>query len=71
MKTGHQLILKLSNGARKKFIQNVTRIHGVDKAKNILERKYQHVHSVLNGSFAWKDSKEGQEYWIKAYQNAV
>lgn len=71
MTTGHKLLLKLTNGQRKKFILNIIRIHGTEKSKLILERKYQGVHSLMNGAFAWINSAEGMEYWTKAYQNVI
>lgn len=71
MTTGHKLLLKLTNGQRKKFILNITKMHGAIKAKNILDRKYQNIGRILFGSFNWHDSSEGVEYWTNVYKNAI
>lgn len=71
MTTGHKLLLKLTNGQRKKFILNIIRLYGNSKAKQILERKYQSVHGFVMNSFVWSESTEGISYWTNAYQNVI
>ena len=63
MTTGRKLILKLTNGQRKRFILNIIRIHGAEKAKVLLERKYQTAVSFISGAFYWSNSTEGDNYW--------
>lgn len=71
MTAGHKLLLKLTNGQRKKFILNIIRLYGNQKAKHILERKYQSAHGFIMNSFVWSESAEGILYWTNAYQNVV
>jgi hypothetical protein len=67
---GVQYIDMLSDGAKQKFLDNISIPNGHSK-NDFLATKFNSLHDFFFKAFIWQESKEGHNYWSNELKNAM